>query len=88
MLFVLTAFSLVSPGRPHPEHDYSSGPLVPVDAGRKSPQSAETHRGRDQDRGGEPGAAAGDRSVTGSQEAGCTVRPGRSGKSQQLRFHK
>lgn len=72
--------SMVSSGGPHPEHDHRPGPLLPADCGRKSAQPAETHRGRDQDRGGEPGAAAGDGSVSGSQEAGGSVRPGRSGE--------
>lgn len=75
---------MVPSGGPHPEHDHRSGPLLPADRGRKSSQPPETHRGRDQDRGGEPGAAAGDGSVPGSQEAGGSVRPGRSGEPQ---FH-
>lgn len=70
----------MSSGRPHPEHDHSTGPLLSVDTRRESPQSAEAHRGRNKDRRGEPGAAAGDGSVSGPQEACCTVCPGWSGK--------
>lgn len=76
-----SVFDLCSPssGRPHPEHDHSPGPLLPADARWESPQSAEAHRGWDQDRRGEPGAAAGDGGVSGPPEAGCTVCPGWSG---------
>ena len=62
---LLLLASSVYSGRPHSEHDHGSGPLLPADSGRESPQSAEAHRGRDQDRGGEPGAAAGDGRVAG-----------------------
>lgn len=68
------------PGGSHPEHDYSSGPLLPAVSGGEPPQSAETHRGRDQDRGGEPGAPSGDRRVPGPQEACRSVRAGWSGE--------
>lgn len=75
-----------SPGCPHPEHDHSSGPLLPADSRGKPPQSADAHRGRDKDRGGEPGAAAGDGGVPGPQEACCTVCPGWSGTFTLMQF--
>ena len=74
---------LLLSGCPHPEHDHSSGPLFPAGSRRESAQSAEAHRGWNQDWSGEPGAAAGDGRVSGSQEGCCTVRPGRSGTFMQ-----
>lgn len=71
---------LLLPGGPHPEHDHSSGPLLPAVPRGEPPQPAETHRGRDQDRGGEPGAAAGDWCVPGPPETCRPVCAGRSGE--------
>lgn len=67
-------------GCPHSEHDDRAGPLLPAGCRREPPQPSEAHRGRDQDRCCQPGTAAGDWRVSGSQEARRSVCPGRSGE--------
>lgn len=79
---------LPPPGGSHPEHGHGSGPLLPAVSRGEPPQSAETHRGRDQDRGGEPGAAAGDWRVPGPPETRRSVRAGRSGEQTSTAWKK